>query len=432
MNAEVPIRLPISTRSAAAAPARARLARRQRVMRRWRASPSSASRRRREEAWRFTDLRPLQRSAFPPQAGAGRRDRDGASRAVAPGRRDASPRVSSMAASRRNCRRSARCRRARGWLRPRARWPERPALVEAALAASDAAGRQPFAALNAAFFADGFVLTLDPGVVLERPVEIIHLGRAAAPCSFHLRSAVTLGAGSRARLIETFAGDGGYWTNAVAAIALADGAALNHVRIQDEGRERHPFRADTRHARPRRALRWLHPDAGRAAGAPGHLRPLSTGPTRPAASTAPSAARRSGSDDRDLRRSRGARLHHARAVQGRGRRSRARHFPGPHRGARPTRSRPTRSSSTAISCSSRRATVDTKPELEILADDVKCSHGATVGDLDEEALFYLRARGIRRDRGAPHADRGFCRRDARAGRGPRAARASGRAHAIAG
>ena len=42
----------------------------------------------------------------------------------------------------------------------------------------------------------------------------------------------------------------------------------------------------------------------------------------------------------------------------------------------------------------RRAVIDTKPELEIYADDVKCSHGATVGDLDEAALFYLRARGI--------------------------------------
>jgi Fe-S cluster assembly protein SufD len=41
-----------------------------------------------------------------------------------------------------------------------------------------------------------------------------------------------------------------------------------------------------------------------------------------------------------------------------------------------------------------RANVDTKPELEILADDVKCSHGATVGDLDVDALFYLEARGI--------------------------------------
>jgi Fe-S cluster assembly protein SufD len=40
------------------------------------------------------------------------------------------------------------------------------------------------------------------------------------------------------------------------------------------------------------------------------------------------------------------------------------------------------------------AAADTKPGLEILADDVKCSHGATIGDLDEEALFYLRARGV--------------------------------------
>ena len=44
-----------------------------------------------------------------------------------------------------------------------------------------------------------------------------------------------------------------------------------------------------------------------------------------------------------------------------------------------------------------RAAIDTKPELEIFADDVKCSHGAAVGDLDEEALFYLLARGIPRE-----------------------------------
>jgi Fe-S cluster assembly protein SufD len=40
------------------------------------------------------------------------------------------------------------------------------------------------------------------------------------------------------------------------------------------------------------------------------------------------------------------------------------------------------------------AEVDTKPQLEIYADDVKCSHGATVGQLDEQMLFYLRSRGI--------------------------------------
>ena len=44
------------------------------------------------------------------------------------------------------------------------------------------------------------------------------------------------------------------------------------------------------------------------------------------------------------------------------------------------------------------ATVNTKPQLEIWADDVKCSHGCTTGQLDEEALFYLRSRGIPKDR----------------------------------
>jgi Fe-S cluster assembly protein SufD len=43
---------------------------------------------------------------------------------------------------------------------------------------------------------------------------------------------------------------------------------------------------------------------------------------------------------------------------------------------------------------SKDASVNTKPQLEIYADDVKCSHGATTGQLDEEALFYLRARGV--------------------------------------
>ena len=43
---------------------------------------------------------------------------------------------------------------------------------------------------------------------------------------------------------------------------------------------------------------------------------------------------------------------------------------------------------------SREAEMDIKPELQIFADDVKCSHGATIGALDEEQVFYLRSRGI--------------------------------------
>ena len=46
---------------------------------------------------------------------------------------------------------------------------------------------------------------------------------------------------------------------------------------------------------------------------------------------------------------------------------------------------------------SRDADINTKPQLEIEANDVRCTHGATVGQIDEEAMFYLQSRGINRD-----------------------------------
>ncbi len=55
----------------------------------------------------------------------------------------------------------------------------------------------------------------------------------------------------------------------------------------------------------------------------------------------------------------------------------------------PTRARPTR-----ILLLSDSAVIDTKPQLEIHADDVKCSHGSTIGQLDADAIFYLRSRGL--------------------------------------
>jgi Fe-S cluster assembly protein SufD len=56
---------------------------------------------------------------------------------------------------------------------------------------------------------------------------------------------------------------------------------------------------------------------------------------------------------------------------------------------------------------SAKAEIDTKPELEIYADDVKCSHGATVGQLDPDALFYLRTRGLDRAQAARALTRAF-------------------------
>ena len=108
-----------------------------------------------------------------------------------------------------------------------------PILAERLLDRTDLAGGQAFASLNAALFVDGFVLALEPGVTLEKPVEIIHWGDAAES-SFHLRSLIQLGAGSRATIIESYAGSGRYWTNAVTLVDLEPGAALSHAKLQDE------------------------------------------------------------------------------------------------------------------------------------------------------------------------------------------------------
>ena len=59
------------------------------------------------------------------------------------------------------------------------------------------------------------------------------------------------------------------------------------------------------------------------------------------------------------------------------------------------------------------ASINTKPQLEIFADDVKCTHGAAIGQLDEDAIFYLRARGLTLRRGARHADSRVRRRHPR-------------------
>ncbi|MGH6977632.1 MAG: SufD family Fe-S cluster assembly protein, partial [Stellaceae bacterium] len=186
---------------------------------------------RKEEAWRFTDLQPLQRGAFPPTSSASR---------VAAA--DVAPWLYAGAAHRIVLVDGvfAPALSAIGAL-PKGAWfaataetlRTRPELLDAALRETDALGAQPFVALNTALFADGFVLALEPGVILDRAVEIVYLGRAAHR-SAQLRNLILLGAGSRATVIETYAGEGDYWTNAVGAIAVGAGAALRHVKLQDE------------------------------------------------------------------------------------------------------------------------------------------------------------------------------------------------------
>src|ERR1700686_4875676 len=109
---------------------------------------------------------------------------------------------------------------------------ERPDLARAA-AASDSGAEHPFAALNAALFADGFVLDIAPGIAIDEPIEIVHFAATSGPST--TRSLVNLGAGSRATIIETYAGTGHYWRNDFASWRLGEGATLTRIALVEEG-----------------------------------------------------------------------------------------------------------------------------------------------------------------------------------------------------
>lgn len=269
---------------------------------------------------------------------------------------------------------------------------ERADLIDVGFDERDVMGAQPFAALNGAFFGDGFILALEPGAVLDTPVEIIHVGHAPSQ-SIHTRSAVIAGAGSRATVVETFCGDGASWTNAVLRIELEAGAALSQVRIQDEAAN--ALHVALTRARLGRGARydtftlttggWLSRQDVQVAlegeGAQCGLNGAYLLRDDQEATTATFVDHVApGCQTREV--FKGAVDDRAHGV-----------FLG-RIAVRPGADKTDANQLNRNLLLSPRAAVDTKPELEILADDVKCSHGATVGDLDEQALFYLRARGI--------------------------------------
>jgi Fe-S cluster assembly protein SufD len=320
---------------------------------------------RRQELWRFTNLTPLMRTPLLPGEAAERQVR------IEP----------------------------RGGL-PAGAWlgsikdalERRPEVLQAALDDAEIAGAQPFALLNAALFADGFVLALEPGTVLEEPIEIEHSGGDAAASS-HPRNVVLMGEGSRATIVETFRDGSPGWTNAVTDLRVGAGASLRHVTVQESGLDaihfgltratlargaRYEAFALTLGARLSRSdILATIADEGAHCGLSGATL-LRDSQEATVATFVDHAA--PGGETREVFKS---------VVDDRAH--------GVFLGKIAVRPGADKTDANQISRNlllSPRAAVDTKPELEILADDVKCSHGATVGDLDEAALFYLRSRGI--------------------------------------
>ena len=254
----------------------------------------------------------------------------------------------------------------------------------------------PLVALNTALMQDGLVLMLSEGVALDHPVQVIHIMDCPeARLAVHPRTLVVAGESSRATIVETFVGapQSTYWTNAVTEIQVGRNASVTHCKCQSEsGNAFHTALTQIRLAQDAR-----YSSVALATGAA-----LSRNETR--ASFEGKGA--------DCALSGGALLRKAQHADNT---TQADHkvsntssrqvfrnvldekshsvFQG---GVivRPDAQKTDSSQSNRNLLLSLGARVDTKPELQIFADDVKCAHGATVGDLDENVLHYLASRGI--------------------------------------
>ncbi len=267
-------------------------------------------------------------------------------------------------------------------------------LDEAAALMRPAEG-QPMAALNAMLWEDGIFLDLPAGTeggTLELLSLAAHAGR---PIAFHPRHVVRLGEGASLTLLETSAGPAGaaYLHNPVFDVSVAGGATLTHVRVQREGRaafhlatvraavaaggtyDSFTLNAGSRLARGEMHVALQGPKAaahlnGAQLAADGQHADITTfldhaAPDCPSRQTVKTV------------------------LAGRAR--------GVFQGKILVRQAAQRTDGYQMNQAlllSEEAEINAKPQLEIYADDVKCSHGATVGALDPDQLFYLRARGV--------------------------------------
>jgi Fe-S cluster assembly protein SufD len=247
-------------------------------------------------------------------------------------------------------------------------------------------------ALNTAFLQSGVFLWIPKNVKLERPLQITFVAEDGANFP---RLLVVAEENSSATLIESFVSSNGgkYFTNAIAEIVLKDGAQLEHYRVQRESNN--AYHVSTTSAELGRASRYDTTSINLGAQLSRH--DVSVVMDHEGAETAVDGLYMVGSDQHTDTHSvidhkqphctshqlyKGILDGNSRAV-----------FNGKvfvREGAQKTDAMQTNKNLLL----SDKARVDTKPQLEIYADDVKCAHGAAVGQIDPEELFYLEARGI--------------------------------------
>lgn len=254
----------------------------------------------------------------------------------------------------------------------------------------------PFVSLNNAFVQNGCLIHIADNAAIDKPVHLLYLSTASEkPLSCQLRNLVIMGNNSQASIIENYCGidESTYFNNTVTEVLLNNGANLEHYKLQQESVNSYHIgnlqvkqlghshlvshsvslggalvRNDI-HARLEQPGCSIHMNGLYLAGGKQHI----DNHTRV-------DHLQSETESREIYR--GVLDNSARGV-----------FNGKvvvHKDAQKTNAE----QSNANLLLSSQAEIDTKPELEIYADDVKCAHGATVGQLDENMLFYLRSRAI--------------------------------------
>ncbi len=269
---------------------------------------------------------------------------------------------------------------------------ERPDLIEANL--DPEAAVDGVRALNTAFMSDGAVVHLSAGAVLDLPLHLVFLTLSeGVPTVSHAFNLIVAESGARASVIETQTGAGATWSTAATHVVVGEGAEISRTSVLAAGGEAfHIGATEAEVARGGRYRSFVLSHGGRLSrdeidvalvgeGAGCRLDGLALGRRKQHIDNTTRIVHRApDAESREVYR--GVLDDNARSV-----------FQGKvlvEPGAQRTDAHQLNENLLL----SETAEADAKPELMIYADDVKCSHGATAGALDDEALFYMRARGI--------------------------------------
>jgi Fe-S cluster assembly protein SufD len=261
---------------------------------------------------------------------------------------------------------------------------------------ADAPAHTPFVDLNTAFFEDGVLVEVAPGAVIDDPLHIVCLTvPGAQPAMICPRILVVAGERSQIFIVESYAGiaDGVTLTNAVTQVDVGVAANIDHVKFQRE--QRSTFHMAATFARIDRGGRFTS-HAVTLGGKIARNDIVSTLAGEGAECTLDGLYVADGDSLVDTHTTIDHAMPHCPShelykgiLAGRSRAV----FNGKiivRQDAQKTNAKQTNKALLLTDD----AQVNTKPQLEIFADDVKCTHGAAIGQLDEDALFYMQARGI--------------------------------------